>query len=485
VIIPAIFAALLLGLVGGAYVTNPFSRFTVIKQPFTIQVVLGAFKAINNNHRIRVAQAWWWRLFATLKIFVHIIETRYVKSPRAEATTIEGIIAEIHGQRFKPDKLLLTSGDHWSGLFSRNLGVFYYPMCDPRIPSDTQDWHNRQVVYLQTLAYALGVFEKRPIPVTTIVTTGKYRATCMNYWRYPSDTVYGLFFALATLLGTQDAAPSDYAPAEQTPNTAPAAQVLLDEYRDTLMQLYDHYRTTAFDEKATLLKRDFAMSGAKDVTQRYGAFYDNVVFWKTTELAMTLGLIDRDSAFLRKLKKNILKTYWLEDKGYFLEELSETGIKESHYSSDWIIVLITGFIDPAKESEQKYFTRSIEYIERAGVDRPFPLKYQAEAGGRKQYFWAKIGFASYQRDAIWSNWGMEYIKTLLLLYQHTGEHRYLKTADRHIKAYEDAMLRDGGFPELYDTNGKFFETFFVRSIRLTGWVIGFEQARAMRKAIKK
>jgi hypothetical protein len=113
------------------------------------------------------------------------------------------------------------------------------------------------------------------------------------------------------------------------------------------------------------------------------------------------------------------------------------------------------------------------------------LKYQAEAGGRKQYFWAKIGFASYQRDAIWSNWGMEYIKTLLLLYQHTGEHRYLKTADRHIKAYEDAMLRDGGFPELYDTNGKFFETFFVRSIRLTGWVIGFEQARAMRKAIKK
>ena len=91
--------------------------------------------------------------------------------------------------------------------------------------------------------------------------------------------------------------------------------------------------------------------------------------------------------------------------------------------------------------------------------------------------------ASYQQDAIWSNWGMEYIKTLLLLYTYTGETTYLKTADKQIKAYEEAMLRDGGYPELYDRSGKFFETPFVRSIRMTGWVISFEQVLAMRKAI--
>lgn len=482
-LIPVLVLAFLVALISGAYITNPFSRFTIVKQPFTIQVVLGAFKSINNNHKLHVAQAWYWRLFATLKILVHILETRYVKSTRSSATTIEGIVAEIHMQRFNPDKLLLTSGDHWSTLFSRNLGVFYYPMCDPRIASDTQDWHDRQIVYMQTLAYALGVFEKRPIPVTTIVTTGKYRATCMNYWRYPSDTVYGLLFAVATLLGKQNAAPSDYAPVKQHPNTAPAAQVLLDNYRDTLLQLYKHYRETAFDEEAMLLKRDIALCGAKDVTIRYGAFYDNVVFWKTTELAMTLGLIDSDKAFLRRLKQTILGTYWLEDKGYFLEELSEIGIRDAHYSSDWLLVLITGFLDPAKPSERAYFTRSIEYIQRTGVDTPFAIKYQAETGGRQQFFLPKIAFASYQRDAIWSFWGMEYIKTLLLLHEHTGEQTYLKTADKHIKAYEAAMLRDGGFPELYDRNGDFFETPAVRSIRQTGWVIGYEQVKAMRKAL--
>jgi hypothetical protein len=485
VIIPAIVFTFLLGLVGGAYVTNPFSRFTLVKRPFTVEVVLGTFKAIDNNHKLHVAQGWWWRGFTALKILVHILETRYVKSVRSEAKTIEGIIADIHAERFDPNKLLLTSGDHWSTLFSRNLGVFYYPMCDPCIAGSTQDWHNRQIVYLQTLAYALGVFEKRPIPVTTIVTTGKYRATCMNYWRYPSDTVYGLLFALATLLGKQDAAPIAYATAQQRLNTRPAARILLTEYRDTLAQLYDHYRQTVFDESAMLLRRDLAICGAKDVTRRYGAFYDNVVFWKTTQLAMTLGLIASDPLFLRQLKRSIIKTYWLEDKGYFLEELSEVGIREAHYSSDWLLVLITGFLDPAKPTERQYFTRSIDYIQRKGMDQPLPIKYQAEAGGRRQFFLPKIAFASYQRDAIWSFWGMEYIKVLLLLYKYTGEHRYLKAADKHIASYEKAMLREGGYPELYDRNGKFFETPFVRSIRMTGWVIGFEQVWAMREALPK
>jgi len=483
VLIPALVFSFLVALVGGAYVTNPFSRFTIVKQPFTVQVVLGAFKSINNNHKLHVAQAWYWRSFATLKILVHMLETRYTKSPRSKATTIDGIIAEIHKQRFNPDNLLLTSGDHWSGLFSRNLGVFYYPMCDPRIASDTEDWHDRQIVYMQTLAYALGVFEKRPIPVTTIVTTGKYRATCMNYWRYPSDTVYGLLFAVATLLGKQNAAPSDYAPEKQHSNTAPAAQLLLNNYRDTLLQLYKHYRETAFDEEAMLLKRNIALCGAKDVTRRYGAFYDNVIFWKTTQLAMKLEIIESDEQFLRDLKRSIIKIYWLEDGGYFLEDLSETGIREAHYSSDWLQILITGFLDPAKESERKYFVCTIKYIQKMGIDKPFALKYQAEAGGRHQFFLPRISMASYQQDAIWSHWGMEYIKTLLLLHKYTREHSYLLTADKHIKAYEDAMLRDGGYPELYDRNGDFFETPAVRSIRQTGWVIGYEQVKAMRQAL--
>ena len=462
------------GLIIGAYVTNPFSRFTVVKQSFVAEAVADVLRAVNNNHRLHVAQAWPWRLF----------ETRFVRSERSPATTIEAIIADIHTSRFDPNKLLLTSGDHFSALFVRNLGVFYYPTCDPRIKSTAADWHNRQVSYLQTVAYALGVFQKRPVPVTTIVPTGAYRATCMNFWRYPSDTVYGMLYALAALQGKEMAAPTDYAKAHQQLGTIPAAKLLVREYHGTLTQLYTHYRQTVFDETAHLLKRDVLVCGAKDITLRACSFYDNVVFWKTTELAMQLGLIPRDQSFLQQTKQTILHTFWLEDKGYFLDEPSEAAQANAYYSSDWLLVLATGFIDPANPKERAYFERSVAYIQAAGMDSPLPLKYQAEDSGRQQFFLARLAIASYQRDTAWSFWGMEYMKVLLLLHAATGKKQYLQTADRHIASYQQAMLRDGGFPEVYDTKGQLYETWMYRSVRKTGWVIGFEQVLAMREATK-
>lgn len=45
------------------------------------------------------------------------------------------------------------------------------------------------------------------------------------------------------------------------------------------------------------------------------------------------------------------------------------------------------------------------------------------------------------------------------------------------------MVQYGGFPELYDNAGNLYETFVYRSVRQTGWVIGFEQALAQRQAI--
>jgi hypothetical protein len=75
---------------------------------------------------------------------------------------------------------------------------------------------------------------------------------------------------------------------------------------------------------------------------------------------------------------------------------------------------------------------------------------------------------------------MEYIKTLLILYRTTSKKEYLTSADYHITAYKKAMLENNGFPEVYDNRGKLLETPLYRSIRQTGWVIGFEQVLAMR-----
>src|SRR3712207_4572231 len=123
------------------------------------------------------------------------------------------------------------------------------------------------------------------------------------------------------------------------------------------------------------IRRSIHLSGAKDITRRTCSFYDNVIFWKTTKLAMSLELIDKDKDFLRRLKAHILETFWLDDDGYFLEDLHPDSVRHKYYSSDWLIVLATGFLDPADPDERHYFTRSVDHIRRTGVDQPFGLRY--------------------------------------------------------------------------------------------------------------
>ncbi|HEY2004265.1 MAG TPA: hypothetical protein VGH44_04075 [Candidatus Saccharimonadia bacterium] len=471
-----------------SYLTDPFNRFSIIRLPFKLKLTQAAHTFVNNNHRLKIRQLLPYRAFAITKAGIHILHTRYVSSPRSSGQTVSEIIADIHVRRFDPSKLLVISGDHFNGLFVRNLGVFYYPLLDTATPLNTNavDWGNRQTSYLQTVAYALGVYAKHPVPSTTIVPTGPLTATCVNFYAYPSDTVYGILFALAALLGQESANPYLAPSAQRLPlQTKPGAKFLLKTYHSTLITLYDHYRKTVLDEATGLIKTSVHLSGAKDITRRTSAFYDNVILWKTIQLMQELGLQDPNPQFLTDLKQRILNRFWLEDKGYFLEDLSPAGLRDQYYSSDWLVVLFTGFLDTANPAERPYFERSIEYIQRHKIDQPFAIKYQHETRANRQFLPVRLAVASYGGDAIWSFWGMEYIKTLALLYRSTGQESYIQTATYHLQKYREKIQEYGGFPEIYDAQGHMLQTPFYRSIRQTGWVVGFEQASGLVEALTK
>ena len=467
-----------------ALLTNPFSRLTIIRRPYIAEMKQDTIEAIDNNHRLIVRSGLPYRLFGIFKNGFHIVASRYTRRPRtSKAQTVDEIIDQIYHLRFDPKKLLLTSGDHFSSLFVRNLGVFYYPTLDTQLATTEQHWHNRQLVYLQTLAYALGVFDKTTDLATTIVPTGRWQATCVDFHSYPSDTLYGMLYALAALMGKESARPASYNRDVWKLSTVDAAKLLRKTYAGSLARHYQRYRERAFDETLGLINPSVTMSGAKDITKRQSSFYDNVVFWKTTQLAMDLGLVKSDSGFLAALKERIITTFWLEDEGYFLEDLSAAGKQHKYYSSDWLIVLATHFLDPEDSIERDYFERSIAYIRKQKIAKPFAIKYQHETRAHRQFAIVRLAVASYGGDSIWSFWGMEYIKTLMLLYRATNNNNYLEEADYHIDKYEHAMKRDRGFPEVYDAKGKLLQTPLYRSIRMTGWVIGFDQVRAMRRAI--
>jgi hypothetical protein len=237
----------LAALVLASVLTNPFSRRSIIRKPYIAKSKGQLISATDNLDKITVHSKPWWTWFARLKMAIHILETRYVSSPRSNSSDTAGIIQDIHELRYNPEKLLLISGDHFSGLFVRNLGVFYYPTLDASIPSSAGDWLNRQLIYLDTVAYAIGVFHKYRTLTTTIVPTGPYGATCVNFYAYPSDTLYGIFYGIAIMSGIESGQPYSYKNPAHNLGTKVAASDLLSEYGETLSELYYQYRKTVYE----------------------------------------------------------------------------------------------------------------------------------------------------------------------------------------------------------------------------------------------
>jgi len=478
-----IIATFFMATLGAAYATNPFSRFSIVRLPYRVRLSLRAYETVNRNHKIIVHTSLLWRLFAWYQCGLYILTTRYVHQPASSAATYNSIIADIHELRYDPEKLLLISGDHFNGLFVRNLGVFYYPLLDANIYTTERDWRQRQEVFLQSVAYALGSYAKHPVLTTTIVSMGRYSTTNINFYSFPSDSLYGILYSLAVLVGYEDSGSGRYKKPDRKVDTVAAANTLLDEYRPLLVKLYQQYKRAVINEETGLVRTDVHLSGAKDITKRQSSFYDNVIYWKTTAIAADLGIIEINPHELVELKKTILATFWLADEGYFLEDLSSECRKEKFYSSDWLIVLSTGFLNLKIPKERRYYEQAMKYIQKNNIARPFAIKYQNDTRAHRQFLPVRLAVASYGGDSIWSFWGMEYIKVCLLLAQYTQDTTYRREADYHIKKYKENIVRFKGFPEVYDARGDMLQTLFYKSIRMTGWVIGFEQVLKMRAQI--
>jgi hypothetical protein len=140
---------------------------------------------------------------------------------------------------------------------------------------------------------------------------------------------------------------------------------------------------------------------------------------------------------------------------------------------------MTGFLDPKDSKEKLYYIRSVDYIQKEKLDEPFGLKYQQTNRSEREYPAVRFFAPDYGGTAIWSNWGMEYIKLLTLLTQSTGDVRFVIKARQQLTEYSKRMIQYRGYPEVYFPNGNMFSNLLYKSVRQTGWVVSFEQARMM------
>lgn len=457
----AIALALFISFHAWLHFSNPYTPGTFVQQPYTTRVEANGEISYTQNFKLWV----WSNPFADAlgyyKQGMMIVENTLFGGRELPGTSPEAIIDEIHMARFKTDKPYLISGDQFNVLYPRNLGVFYNQLLSPETTHSQKDWELRQRIYLQSVLYAIDGLADADEPKTTIIPIGPHTAvtTQVHPGDVASDSVYGLLYTLDRL--------ATYNEFEgYTVQTTTAAKRILHEKHPQLSKIVQDYLRTVQGENERI-RSDIHLASARDGVSRKSSFYDNIILWKTLQLADKLDIYDTGSKELSSLKNAIKDAYWQQKKGYYKNDIYDTS-----FSSDWLIGYPTGFFDLDNKIDRARTKQTLDYIFNDAIDQPLPIKYQI--GEAKDVpFIIKMFVPQYGGEAIWSYWGAQYI-TLLIDMNDT---KYTARAQEFITKYDQAILRDKGFAETYNPDGTFLRHGLYKSIRVTGWVVQYEWAK--------
>jgi hypothetical protein len=400
----------------------------------------------------------------------------------------EQIIAQIHKERFDPTKAYTITGGHFSDLYMRNFGVFYAAMLDPRIPTSREDWETRQRVTLQILATDLSLLEKTQQDYTTFSPITNDTFIAANFAYPPSDSLLAVLYLLRAATDA-DFIPSTL-PTQQPTKTYPlqtteAGKKLLDHHEELLTDLVSHYLERIIDPQTGLIKKTIPLSGARDGIRRESSFYDNVVAWATAKYASELALpitcpnrlMHKNACDFAKWKQTIIKAFWDEEEGIFIEDLSETSIKKHIFTGEAFLAVQFGFLDTGNVEDKEKLIRMITYVRKHKLDTPLPLYYARENQPEKFSLPVRLFAPAYMGESIWSHLGQAYIQTLILLSKDNPA--LYEDAKKYVSNYKERIERYGGYPELYDKDGSIFSTPFYKSVLHTGWVIHYEQTKML------
>lgn len=451
------------------HATNPYASFNMVQQLYTTSIVDGKIY-INNHFNVKVHDSKLADYIGYYKSGFLITQNTFLPYPKPSKNNPQAVIDDIHRLRFDPDKPYLISGNQFSVLYVRNLGVFYNSLLDPSTARSQQDWENRQRIYLHSALYALDAFSAAGDIKTTIVPLSPHSValTQVHPGSIASDSLYGLFYALDKL-----ATPNTSG--QYSVQTVEATERLLKNRHQDIANLVSTYIKQVQDPDTKLIKRHIDLASARDGITRDSSFYDNIVLWKTLSLAQKFGATSQSEQDIASLKQKILDTYWDERQGIFCDEYPEVA-RQCEFSSDWLLANPTGFLDINNQSDQTKLKRIIDYTRTHKLAEPLPISYSVDAEPKDVPFFVKKAVPTYGGDAIWSYWGAEYMTLLGNMHGLTGDVSYRNDLAKYIAEYDKKIVQYGGYPETFDKQGNMLRTGFYKSILETGWVVQYEKA---------
>jgi hypothetical protein len=448
------------------HLANPYAAVNFVQSPFTTDIKDGRI-TYTQHFEPHILTDPVSDLAGYYRQGFLIAQNTFFGGARVAGNDAADVIDGIHRKRFDPSKPYLISGDQFSVLYPRNLGVFYNQLLDPNTAHSQTDWENRQRIYLQSALYAIEGLSATDTPKTTLIPIGPrtIAMTSVHPGDMGSDAVYGTLYALDRLATPQASSDGTY-----RTQTVDAAGRVLKEKHDKLQRMVERYVANV-QAADGLVRTDVHLASARDGVSRKSSFYDNVVLWKTLVLADRLGIKSTSSSELAAMATKIKTMYWNEQAGFYNNDRYD-----HRFTADWLIGYVTGFFDLQNADDRLHTQRTLEYIAHHDIAEPLPLRYQL-GSPKDMPLIIRLVVPSYGADAIWSYWGAQYMTLLADMSRVSGDPRYAQQAWRYVGVYNRAIVRDGGFAETFDTQGNFLRSgLFYKSIRATGWVVQYEHA---------
>ncbi len=301
-------------------------------------------------------------------------------------------------------KYFQTSTRNFSQFYTRDFGI-----CAEAL---IKLGHRKEVI--NTLDYALDKFRKHRSITTSISPSGK-----------PYDFPYFAADSLPFIIHSIKSA---------------KAEELLKKYESFFLEEIKKYYEKVFDNETGMVNANIYFSSMKDYSKRSSSTYDNCM---AAMLSNDLNKMNFFNPFAKfDIKKQIEKKLW--NGKYFYDDLNK---KKVVYGDVNIFPFWTGVFD-----SKEMFMSCLKEMQKAGIDRPFPLKYSAKKEKEQRMILLEAIIGDYERDSIWMHLAMCFLD-VLRQYDKASFSRYKNQLKKVIEKHKN-------FLEVFDKNGKPFSSLF-------------------------
>ena len=277
----------------------------------------------------------------------------------------------------------------------------------------------------QTLRYALNRFKEAGAITTTITPQGKT-------YDFPTLAVDSLPWLIHSLK---------------------LSKFPVYTYRNFLNQEIEKFFTTFVNPHTGLVRPELHVSSIKDFAIRKSSCYDNSM----------VGLLAKDLAGMKLINplaefnySDLLKRHFWSGE-FFFDDLR----KKNYVAGDAnLFPFILGLI-----KDKEMMESAIRKIQENELDLPFPLKYTKTADGVKFIWQEKLAMKDYESNAVWTHMGPFFIK----LVKHFDKEK----AKEYKQAYTEMIEKYQGYPEVLNSSGKPFQTWFYYCDRSMLWAVNY------------